>query len=506
MKLYDISEPSKKVKAEEVVAVGIDLGTTNSLVSVLKDGKPLIIPQEDGKLYIPSVVKYLNSKVIVGSKALVGEGRCIASVKRLMGKGAADVKDAMSTFSEEEGLIKILVDGKEVTPVEVSAEILKQLKHTAEAHLGKEVTHAVITVPAYFDESARAATKDAARLAGLEVLRLINEPTAAAVAYGLEENPQGTYAIYDLGGGTFDITILRMSNGIFQVLATGGDANFGGDDLDKLLLEHIFKQYQHNALESEAELLTAMLAVRSVKEYLSSNEEFVGVLPFIKGEVEVTKKQFEELIGECIDRTINSLKRCVKDAEISKDEINELILVGGSTRLPLIAQKLKEYLGKAPLSNVDPDQIVAMGAAIQANALTSGGNTLLLDVTPLSLGIEVADGLVERVIMRNSAIPCSQTKVFTTQKEGQTGFKIHVLQGESDKVSGCRSLAKFELKGIPSMEAGKPRLEITFALDADGILSVSCKELLSSTVQSVEIRPSYGLTEEKILNLIRESL
>jgi molecular chaperone HscA len=502
VKLYDIAEPTKKAKAEEIVAIGIDLGTTNSLVSILKDGKPFIIPQEDGRSFLPSVVKYLNSNVIVGSKALEGEGERIASVKRLMGKGTKDIKDEMVSFSEERGLIKIIVNDKEVSPVEVSAEILKSLKRTAESYIGKKVTHAVITVPAYFDEASRAATKDAARLAGLEVLRLINEPTAAAVAYGLEENPEGTYAIYDLGGGTFDVTILKMSNGIFQVLATGGDANFGGDDLDKLLLECIFEQYQHDDCNS----LNALIAVRGVKEHLSSNELFTGFLPFVKGEVRITKKQFEELIAEKIDRTINCLKKCIKDSEISKAEIDELILVGGSTRLPLIAEKLKEFMGKAPLSNVDPDQIVAMGAAIQAYALTSGGNTLLLDVTPLSLGIEVADGLVERVIMRNSAIPCSQTKVFTTQKEGQTGFKIHVLQGESDKVSGCRSLARFELKGIPSMQAGEPRLEITFVLDADGILSVSCKELLSSTIQSVEIRPSYGLTEEKILNLIKESL
>lgn len=502
MKLYDIAEPTKKTKADDIVAVGIDLGTTNSLVSILKDGKPFIIPQQDGKSFLPSVVKYLNSNIIVGSKALEGEGESIASVKRLMGKGAEDIKDVPCHFSDEDGLIKILVDGKEVTPVEVSAEILKSLKYAAENYLYKKVTHAVITVPAYFDETARAATKDAARLAGLEVLRLINEPTAAAVAYGLEENPEGTYAIYDLGGGTFDVTILRMSNGIFQVLATGGNANFGGDDLDKLLLEHVLKQYQHDKIDS----LSALIAVRGVKEHLSSNEVFEGELPFVKGNLKITKTQFEGLIAEQINRTINSLKQCIKDAEISKDEIDELILVGGSTRLPLISKKLNEFMGKAPLANVDPDKTVAMGAAIQAHALTSGGNTLLLDVTPLSLGIEVAEGLVERVIMRNSAIPCSQTKVFTTQKEGQTGFKIHVLQGESDKVSGCRSLAKFELKGIPPMQAGEPRLEITFALDADGILSVSCKELLSSTVQSVEIKPSYGLSEEKILNLIKESL
>lgn len=514
MKLYDIQEPSKKPKQENnLISVGIDLGTTNSLIGYVKDENVQIISDDVSKeLFVPSVVSYSNNEVRVGRSAIDAvKGEKVFSVKRLMGKGKQDSNLVMGRsnfkFSDSTEELKLILGKNEFTPVEISSEILKYLKDNIESATNKKVGGAVITVPAHFDDAARQATKDAAALAGIKVLRLINEPTAAAFAYGVDNKAEGVYAVYDLGGGTFDVTILSMQGGIFQVLSTGGDAEFGGDDLDSELLEYIFSKYKHKDLTSESDLQKVLLIIREIKERLSFEDSVTTTIPYVDSEIVISKEEFEKIISEKIESTIKVLSTCIKDAEIEKHEIKELILVGGSTRLPIVKRKLYEYLGKEPLDTIDPDKIVAIGASIQAHALSSGkSDNLLLDVTPLSLGIEVANGLIEKIIYRNSPIPSANTKTFTTQKEGQSGFIVHVLQGESDEVRKCRSLAKFEIKGIPTMNAGDPRLEIKFQLDADGILSVEAKELISGIVQTVEVKPTYGLTEEKVLSIIKESL
>ncbi len=470
MKLYDLTEPSENksidfnTASKSEIAIGIDLGTTNSLVAVSDNGKVTFIKSAQESNLIPSVVGFKDNRVIVGKDALSIADKVI-SIKRKMRSSATD-----------------LVLGK--TPVEISAEILKALKKLAETNLGKEVKKAVVTVPAYFDENARQATKDAARIAGLEVLRLVNEPTAAAIAYGLDRKEEGTFAIYDLGGGTFDITILRIHRGIFQVLATGGDSQLGGDDFDELLLKHFV----------EAPTIENKLLMRKVKEHLSSNIKWTDGF-------NITKEEFETLITPIIQRTLDIFDKCLLDAEVSINDLKEIILVGGSTRIPLI-KKLISNKYKKPLDTINPDEIVAHGAALQAEALTVGSNSLLLDVTPLSLGIEVANGLVEHIIARNTPIPVARKQSFTTQKDNQTGFKIHILQGEGEKISECRSLAHFELKNIPPLPAGQARLEINFQIDADGLLSVSAKELSKNISQEIVVKPSYGLTEEEVMRLI----
>jgi molecular chaperone HscA len=472
MKFYDIQEPSQnneidfKTPNKSESAIGIDLGTTNSLVAISRNGFVEIIKNKDGSSLLPSIVGFKDDEVVVGEEALKLSSK-IVSVKRLMHNGAS----------------KILL-GK--TPVEVSAEILKALKTQAESYLGKKISKAVITVPAYFDEGARQATKDAARIAGLNVLRLVNEPTAAAVAYGLDGKEEGIFAIYDLGGGTFDVTILRMAKGVFQVLATGGDSQLGGDDFDALLLSHT----------TVPDNIENKMLMRQIKEHLSTHDSWVG-------NISVTKTEFEKLINPIVTKTLNIFAKCLLDAEVKIEEIKEIILVGGSTRTPFIKSEIAKRFGKIPLDSINPDEIVAQGAAIQAEALSVGSNSLLLDVIPLSLGVEVANGLVEHIIPRNTPIPVARKQKFATQKDNQTGFVIHVLQGEGERTLECRSLAKFELKNIPPRPAGEARLEINFQIDADGLLSVSATELSTNKKQEVVVKPSYGLTEEEIFKLIK---
>lgn len=435
--LLQIHEPGETpLPHENDEAVGIDLGTTNSLVAISRGEKPEII-----KGILPSIVTV--------------NGKQISSIKRKMNMPAQ------------------LVEGK--TPVEISAEILKTLKATAEDALGKEIKKAVITVPAYFDDTQRTATKDAARLAGLEVLRLINEPTAAALAYGLDNGSEGVYAIYDLGGGTFDISILEMQNGVFQVLATGGDTELGGDDFDELI-------GKPNA--------------RKIKEALSSNNEYEGF----------TRTEFEKLIAPLVDKTIKICASTLKDAGLNKSQIKGVVLVGGSTRVPLVQKKLEEFFGKKPLSNINPDEAVALGAAIQAEALTKGSNNLLLDVIPLSLGLETMHDIVEKIIYRNTPIPCTYAQEFTTFQNNQTGMIFHIVQGEREKVRDCRSLAKFELKGIPAMPAGAAKVRVVFTVDADGLLTVSAHEMATGIRQEIIVKPSYGLDEKDIERMIIESM
>jgi molecular chaperone HscA len=492
MKLYQIEEPGIKQDDSFItnpqgndIALGIDLGTTNSLIAYLENTRPIIIKDRySNKNYLPSIACYEEEKITIGEEALLRKGKIISSVKRLMNDGAT----------------KIVLGASSVTPVEVSAEILKRLKENAELSLGQKVKKVVITVPAYFSESARQATKDAARIAGLEVLRLISEPTAAAIAYGLEANPNGLYAVYDLGGGTFDISILRMQKGVFQVIASGGDSELGGDDIDKLLLEYLINKYQ---IKKKAELLD-YLKSREIKEALTYQDEWHG--SFMDFPIAVSKIELEKIAEELVNKTITCFKQALNDAEVDAQELNEIILVGGSTRFPLIKNKIESKFGKKPLDSINPDEVVAIGAAIQAHGLTHGRSNLLLDVIPLSLGIEVANGLVDKIIPRNTPIPASRKQTFATQKDGQTGFVLHILQGESEKVNECRSLAKFELKGLPSRKAGEVKLEVNFQIDADGILTVAAKELETGKNHEVLVKPSYGLSESEIIDLIKRGL
>lgn len=498
MKLYDISEPDE-IAQQSVYepAVGIDLGTTNSLIAIFKNESVKIIPNKNLN-HTPSVVAYLSNQApIVGAEAFVEFGNYYASIKRLMGKNAQDLKEnQLLELRSDAGELKIKTAAGDKSAAEISSDILKELKKLAQNYIGGEIKKAVITVPAHFDDAARLATKYAARLAGFEVLRLINEPTSAAIAYGFDKEPEGIYAVYDLGGGTFDISILEMQKGILQVLATGGDSNLGGDDFDELLGLYLQEKFALTQINS----ITLKRKAQKIKEALSSKDNWQGNISGAL--ISLSIDEYQTLIKPLIDRTLKLFLKCIKDAGLNKEEIVQTILVGGATRTPYIKERLSQVLGSAPLDSINPDEIVVRGAAIQAHSLVQGGGSLLIDVIPLSLGIEVADGIMEKLLYRNTAIPASCTQTFATQRDGQTAIKLHVLQGESDKAANCRPLARFEMKNLPPLKAGEVKIEVTFQVDADGILTVTAYEPQTNKIHEVLIKPSYGLTDDEISKLL----
>jgi len=508
--------------------VGIDLGTTNSLVAYMEGDRPVVIPGEDGSNLLPSVVALdANGQIVVGTAARASlietPERAVYSVKRLMGRGVEDIRDELKLFPFRLAddlapgeVLRIKLGDKTFTPPEISAFILRQLKRNAERYFAAAVTKAVITVPAYFNDAQRQATKDAGRIAGLEVLRLVNEPTAAALAYGLDQKATATVAVYDLGGGTFDISILKLHEGIFEVVATNGDTHLGGDDIDNLLIAIALDDIQGDLgldVRRKAEIVqTIRKAVIEAKIALSANEHTTLELDLPGGkryQRVITRAQFEQLIEPIIERTAGPVRQAMKDAGLAPSQIDEAVLVGGSTRIPRVRRLVEELFQRQPHCELNPDEVVALGAAVQANILSGRTEAtremLLLDVTPLSIGIEALGGVVARIIHRNSTIPASATEHFTTGVEGQTNVAIHVLQGERELAKDCRSLARFDLKGIPPMPAGLPRIEVKFLIDANGILHVSARELRSGKEAEIEVQPSYGLTDEQVENMILDS-
>src|SRR4051812_34741402 len=508
--------------------VGIDLGTTNSLVGFMQGDTPVIIPGEDGSNLVPSVVALdERGQIIVGNAArkylIETSDRAVYSVKRLMGRGLEDIREELKLFPfrladdiQPGEVLRIQLGDKGFTPPEISAFILRQLKRNAERFFNAPVTKAVITVPAYFNDAQRQATKDAGRIAGLEVLRLVNEPTAASLAYGLDKKQNGIVAVYDLGGGTFDVSILKLHDGIFEVVATNGDTHLGGDDIDNLLiaiaLDDIRGDMGIDVSRNGEAVATIRKAVIEAKIALSSEVattlevELPGDKHYAR---KITREQFEQLIQPIIDRTVGPCRQALKDAGLKPEQIDEVVLVGGSTRIPRVRALVEEMFHRQPHTGLNPDEVVALGAAVQANILSGGSgateNMLLLDVTPLSLGIEVAGGVTDKIILRNSTIPASATQHYTTQVDGQTNVAIHVLQGERELAKDCRSLARFELKGIPPMPAGIPRVEVKFLIDANGILHVSAREQRSGKEAEIEVQPSYGLTDEQVESMILDS-
>jgi molecular chaperone DnaK len=523
---YKLEITDYKMSSEPIV--GIDLGTTNSLVAYMQGDSPVVIPGEDGLNLVPSVVAVdENNQIIVGNAArkylIETPERAVYSVKRLMGRGIEDIQEELKLFPfhladdlQPGEVLRLKIGERTYTPPEISAFILRQLKRNAERFFGSPVSHAVITVPAYFNDAQRQATKDAGRIAGLNVLRLVNEPTAASLAYGLDQKKNGIVAVYDFGGGTFDISILKLHNGIFEVIATNGDTHLGGDDIDNLLialaLDDIRGDLGVDVSRNGGAVARIRKAVIEAKIALSSQPAAkldVDLPSGKKYQREISRALFEQLVQSIVDRTIGPCKQALKDANFKPEQIDEVVLVGGSTRIPKVRHLVQDLFGRVPHIDLNPDEVVALGAAVQAKILGGGSDItqdmLLLDVTPLSLGIEVAGGVTDKIILRNSTVPASATQYYTTQVDGQTNVAIHVLQGERELARDCRSLARFDLKGVPPMVAGMPRIEVKFLIDANGILRVSAREQRSGKEAEIDVQPSYGLTDEQVENMLLES-